>query len=136
VVTDQDRQFLGLAMTGSGGSYQFAIGAGPSRNLSVVYRPGQRELTANAMLRTRVRPAFELRRKVVHNKGVAVFNGAVPGPHNEKVVVVLQVKDGKSWRVFRRYQTREGGQFVMRYRFTQTKTPTTCAGPCPKRLPV
>ncbi len=125
VITDQDRQFLGVAMTGQEGSYQFAIGAGPSRELSVVYRPDQRELTASAMLKTQVRPTFRLRGKVVKNKGFAIFTGAVPGPHNEKVVVVLQVKSGKGWRVFRRYRTRAGGRYVMRYLFTQTDTPTT-----------
>jgi hypothetical protein len=48
----------------------------------------------------------------------------IPGPHN-KVVVVLQVKSGKGWRVFRRYRTRDNGHFLMRYLFTQTGTPTT-----------
>jgi hypothetical protein len=125
VVTDQDRQFDGIAMTGTDGDYQFAIGSGPSRDLTVVYRPDQRELTAGAKLQTRVHPTFRLRGKVVKNKGVAVFTGAIPGPDNEKVLVVLQVKSGKGWRVFRRYRTRTGGRFVMRYRFTQTFSPTT-----------
>jgi hypothetical protein len=124
VVTDQERTFLGVAITGNSGDYTFAIGDGPSRDIAVVYRPGQRELATTTTLVTKVRPTFTLGRKTVRNKGVAVFKGAIPGPHNEKVVVVLQVKDGKHWRVFRRYQTREGGKFVMRYRFTQTSTPT------------
>jgi hypothetical protein len=125
VVTDQARQFAGIAMTGSDGGYQFAIGSGPSRDLTVAYRPDQRELTANATLKTRVHPTFRLRGKAVKNTGVAVFRGAIPGPDNEKVLVVLQVKSGKGWRVFRRYRTRTGGRFVMRYRFTQTFSPTT-----------
>jgi len=124
VVTDQERQFLGVAMTDGTGDYQFSIGAGPSRDVAAEYRSGNREVTANATLRTTVTPTFRLRRKVIHNKGFAVFTGAIPGPHNGQVVVVLQVKDGKSWRVFRRYQTQDGGQFLMRYRFTQTTTPT------------
>ncbi len=125
VVTDLERKFLGVAMTGDGGDYQFAIGAGPSREVTVVYRPDQRELAADAMLRTKVRPTFKLRSKVVHNMGFAVFTGTVPGPDNAKVVIVLQVKDGKSWRVFRAYRTKSGGHYSMRYRFTQTTTPTT-----------
>ena len=40
-------------------------------------------------------------------------------------MIVLQVKSGKGWRVFRRYRTRKGGHYVMRYLFTQTTTPTT-----------
>jgi len=47
-----------------------------------------------------------------------VFKGSVPGPYNEKVIVVLRVKDGKrGWRVMRRYETRAGGIVLMRYRF-------------------
>jgi hypothetical protein len=126
VITEQDRRFLGLAMTGADGGYQFAIGAGPSRELSVVYRADQRELTGQATIKTRVHPTFKLRGRVVKNKGKpAVFTGCLPGPNNEKVVVVLQVKSGKGWRVFRRYRTRKGGCYLMRYPFTQTYTPTT-----------
>ena len=36
-----------------------------------------------------------------------------------------QIKDGKGWRVIHRARTDAGGKFVMRYRFTQTFTPTT-----------
>jgi hypothetical protein len=126
VVTQSARQFLGIAMTDSAGDFNFAVGAGPSREIGVIYRSGHRELTAGATLRTRVRPTFKLKKKVVRNKRVAVFTGTIPGPDNANVVVLLQVEDGKRrWRVFRRYRTREGGAFVMRYRFTQTNTPTT-----------
>jgi hypothetical protein len=124
VVTDEQRQFLGVAITGTSGEYSFALGAGPSRDVSVVYRSGQREVTAGASLRTRVAPKLTLGRKVVRNKKVAVFKSAIPGPHNEEVVIVLRVKDGKHWRVFRRCRTREGGTCVMRYRFTQTTSAT------------
>jgi hypothetical protein len=42
------------------------------------------------------------------------------------VVVVVQVKSGKDWRAFRRYRTRAGGRFDVRYRFSRTTTtPTT-----------
>jgi hypothetical protein len=124
VVTDQQRQFLGVAMTGASGDYSFALGAGPSRDVSVIYRPGQREVGASASLRTKVEPKLALGRKVVHNKKVAVFRSAIPGPHNDEVVIVLRVKDGKHWRVFRRCRTRESGTCVMRYRFTQTTSAT------------
>jgi hypothetical protein len=125
IITDEDPQFLGIAVTGSAGTYRFALDAGPSREIVVRYRPGQRELEAGATLLTRVRPTFTLARKVVRNGGFARFRGEVPGPHNDRVIVVLQVKSGEGWRVFRRYRTREGGRFLMRYRFTQTTTPTT-----------
>jgi hypothetical protein len=125
VVTESERQFLGVAMTDPSGHYQFAIGAGPSRDVSVIYRPDQREISADALLQTRVHPSFKLHSKVAHNKSFALFSGAIPGPDNDRVVVVLQVKSGKGWRVFRRYRTRDGGHFLMRYRFTRTTTPTT-----------
>jgi hypothetical protein len=126
VVTDQNRQFAGIAMTGTNGDYQFAVGAGPSRDLTVAYRPDQRELTADAELKTRVHPTFRLRSKVIKNKKkAAVFTGTIPGPDNEGVAVDLQVKSGKGWRVFRRYRTRKGGRYTMRYLFTQTNTATT-----------
>jgi hypothetical protein len=125
VVTDSSRNFLGVAMTDSDGSYQFAIGGGPSRQVTSVYRPDQRELTATATLLAKMQPTFRLKGKVVRNGSVATFVGSIPGPHNKGVVVVLQVKDGKGWRVFRRYRTRENGRYTMRYRFTQTVTATT-----------
>jgi hypothetical protein len=125
VVTDQARQFLGVAMTGPDGDYQFAIGSGPSREVTAAYRPDQRELTATAELKSRVHPIFKLRNKIVKNKGYAVFVGSIPGPENREVNIVLQAKSGKGWRVFRRYSTRRNGHYVMRYLFTQTDTATT-----------
>lgn len=126
VADHEDRPFLGVAITGSDGHYSFAIGAGPSRQLTVAYRPDQRELTADASLKTKVHPTFRLRSTRIENKRrPAVFIGRIPGPDNVNVVVVLQVKSGDGWRVFRRYRTRKGGRFVMRYLFTGTETPTT-----------
>lgn len=112
-------------MTGTDGGYQCAIGSGPSRELTVAYRPDQRELTAGAELKTKVHPTFRLQSKVVKNKTKpAAFTGSIPGPDNEGVVV-LQVKDGKGWRAFRRYRTRKSGRYTMRYLFTQTDRGTT-----------
>ena len=124
VVTDTERDFLGIALTDRDGNYRFAIGAGPSRNLTAIYRPDQRQLSAQALTQTTVHPTFAPQRKVVHNHAYAVFSGTIPGPHNDNVVVVLQVKSGKGWRVFRRYRTRDGGHYVLRYRFRKTDTPT------------
>jgi hypothetical protein len=90
----------------------------------VIYRPSQRQISARAIAKTRVRPTFKLLNKVVHNGHLGRFVGEVPGPDNKDVVVVLQVKSGKGWRVFRRYHTRNDGRYVMHYRFTHTTTPT------------
>ena len=124
VVTDQERQFLGLAMTGPGGGYQFAVGPGASRELSVLYRSDHREITAQATVETVVHPEFKVRRKVVHNRHSAQFHGHIPGPDNNQVVIVLQVKRGRGWLAFRRYRTRDNGQFTVGYRFTRTDRPT------------
>jgi hypothetical protein len=125
VVTDGERDFLGVAMTDRQGDYKFVVGSGPSRDVTAIYRPDQREISAHATIQTRVRPTFEVRNRTVHNLSYAVFQGQIPGPHNDKVLVVLQVRSGKGWRVFRRYRTRDRGHFLMRYMFTQTGTPTT-----------
>lgn len=124
VTTDAGREFVGIALTAGDGSYRFPVEPGPSRNLSVMYRADQRQIAAQATLLSRVRPTFAVKRKVIRNKGYAQFYGQIPGPNNDKVVVVLQVKHGKGWRAFRRYRTRANGRFVMRYRFTKTGSPT------------
>jgi hypothetical protein len=124
VVTDKSREFLGVAITSADGGYQFAIPAGASRDLSVDYRSDHRELDTHSTVETIVQPTFKLRKKVVYNKHFAKFKGEIPGPHNDKVVIVLQVKRGKGWLAFRRYRTRDDGKFVVGYRFSRTTQPT------------
>lgn len=125
VVTDAEREFLGIALTGDDGGYRFTVAPGPSRSISAIYRPDQRQLSASATLNTRVRPTLNTQESVVRNKRSARFFGQIPGPHNDRVVVVLQVKQGNGWRVFRRYRTREGGRYRLVYRFGRTTSPAT-----------
>ena len=124
VVTDETPEFLGLALSAQDGGYRFAVPAGASRELTVSYRPGHREITASAQLATTVVPTFEARRKVVHVKGFARWEGWIPGPHNDQVVVVAQVKRGKGWLAYHRYRTRSDGHFTIRYRFNRPSRPT------------
>lgn len=124
VITDDNREFLGIAMTGSGGAFNFPLGAGPSREVSAIYRPDQRQITAKATVLTKIKPTLNLVKKVVRNKRKAIFYGEIPGPHNDNVTVVLQVEHGRGWRAFRRYKTRFGGKFKVAYRFTQTHRKT------------
>ncbi|HEY5053446.1 MAG TPA: hypothetical protein VII45_08565 [Solirubrobacterales bacterium] len=124
VLTDQKREFLGVAVSGDDGGYQFAIPAGASRELSVLYRSGSREVSSHATIQTIVHPTFSVYRKVVYNKHSAQFVGTIPGPDNNQVVVVLQVKRGKGWLAFHRYRTREGGQFTVAYKFNKTNVAT------------
>jgi hypothetical protein len=126
VITDGGREFLGIAMTGGGGNFAFPLAAGPSRELTAIYRPDQRQIEGSATALTRVAPTLRLGKKTVKNKHKAWFSGEIPGPHNDGVLIVLQVESGKDkWRAFRRYRTREGGHYRVPYRFTQTGTATT-----------
>jgi hypothetical protein len=122
---DTDRKFLGIALTDSGGEYRFALAAGPSRTFSAVYRPGQRQLSAEATLKTRVKPTLRARKAVIRNGEVAHLEGEIPGPHNDDVTIVIQVRQGKGWLAFRRYRTRNGGHYEADYPFRRTTRPTT-----------
>ena len=118
------RRFLGIAITGSGGDYRFAIGAGPNRTIRALHRLGQRRLAAEATLRTQVKPSLEARKQVVRTGEAAHLYGQIPGPRNDEVVVVLQVRQGDGWLAFRRYRTRGGGRFEADYLFRRTSKPT------------
>jgi len=120
-----EREFLGVAITGTGGSYRFVVGPGPSRHLSAIYRPDQRRLHAGATLRTQVKPSLEARKQVVRTGEAAHLYGQIPGPRNDEVVIVLQVRQGDGWLAFRRYRTRGGGRFEADYLFRRTSRPTT-----------
>lgn len=124
VATEEARRFLGIAVSGSRGDYRFALAPGPSRELEVLYRVGQRQLSASADLRTRVKPTLRAARAVVRNKTYARFYGRIPGPHNDRVVVVLQVRRGNGWLAFRRYRTRGDGRYRLAYRFRRTTRPS------------
>jgi len=123
--TETEGALLGIAITDQDGRYEIAVPPGPPRTLTAVYKNDQGQIDAWALLQGRTAPMLRLQSSVVHNKHFAYFNGEIPGPDNDGVLVFLQVKDGKGWRVFRRYVTREGGKFSMRYHFTRTFTPTT-----------
>jgi hypothetical protein len=124
VITDAGRDFLGIAVAGRGGGYEFPLAPGPSRDLSVLYRSDHRELSSEATVHTIVRPTFTAARRVVYNKQFGRFKGRIPGPHNDRVVIVLQVRQGKGWLAFRRYRTRDDGRYNLAYRFRRTYRPT------------
>jgi hypothetical protein len=128
VVTDSGREYLGSAVTDQDGSYQFAVPAGASRDLTVAYRYGHREIEGTTQLRTVVHPTFQVQKRVAYNHHRAVFFGHVPGPHNDRVVVTLEVKIGKGKHqgglAFHRYSTRAGGNYKVAYRFLHTYVPT------------
>lgn len=124
VVTGSVRKFLGIAITGADGSWEFAVKPGATRDLMVAYRSQDREIDTKVTLVTRVRPTFEVENTVVYNRNVARFRGTVPGPNNEDVQVVLQARKGEGWIVFRRLSTGKEGNYEGSYRFNKTLAPT------------
>jgi hypothetical protein len=128
IVTSHKRRFLGVAVTNPQGEYQFPVPAGASREITVENRPGGRVIRSRATLVTRARPTIELVSKTpVHNKHTAVFRGVLPGPDSGGVAIVLQVKDGNGFAVFRQVTTRPDGSYQVSYPFTQSFTPRTYA---------
>jgi hypothetical protein len=126
IVTSQRRRFLGVAVTNAQGSYAFPVTSGASREITVENRPGQRTIRSRATLVTRAHPTIRLvSRTPVHNKTTAVFTGHLPGPDSGGVAIVLQVKDGQGWTVFRRTTTGRDGSYRVSYPFTQSFTPRT-----------
>jgi hypothetical protein len=97
----------------------------PAREISAVYRPDQRQLRASADLKTVVHPTLRTSSPVVRNGTVAHFEGEIPGPHNDQVTIVLQVKSGDGWLAFRRYRTRNDGHYDLEYTFRRTTRPTS-----------
>jgi hypothetical protein len=120
VTSDSGLDFLGIAMTDRGGSYRFPVPAGPSREAIAIHRPDQRQLRASATLHTVVHPALRARSTVVRNGESAYFEGEIPGPHNDNVTIVLQVRSGKGWLAFRRYRSRGNGHYEFSYPFRRT----------------
>ncbi len=125
ITSEEENQLLGTVATDQNGRYEFPLRSGPSRGLTAVYRTEQGLLSAATLLQTKAIPTLRLRSGVVYNKHFAYFSGEIPGPDNDGVTVFLQVNIGHGWRVFRRYSTRNGGKFAMRYRFTRNFTPWT-----------
>ena len=119
------RHYLGLAYTDAAGDYTYAVAPGPNRTLRAVYRPGNRRLAAEAQLKTRVKPTLAARKPVIRNGQVAHLEGQIPGPRNDDVVIVIQVRQGKGWLAFRRYRTRDAGHYEAAYPFHRTTRPTT-----------
>jgi len=124
VLTHEDREFLGVAMTGADGRFRFAAPAGPSRELVAANRSGSREVLSRTTTKTVVKPTFGVYRKVIYNKTSAQFTGSIPGPDNNNVLVVLQVRRGNGWLAFRRYRTRADGKFTVVYKFNKTNVAT------------
>lgn|GEM_PF-3433727 len=131
-VVDPQLQFMSMATTNGNGNFSTPLQPGPSRNLLSVFRQGHREVWSDPVsTAVTVAPTLSTTLKGGPNKWfknqkvakvrtgkVAWFKGAIPGPYNDKVVVVLQGKaagtSDKNYRAFRRFRTRWGGKYKMR----------------------
>ena len=139
-VVDPQLQVLNEVETNGNGNYSSELTPGPSRNLLTVFRQGHRE-TWSDPVSTQVTVAPTLsstlkggdskwyknqKRAYVRTGKIAWFRGSIPGPYNDKVVVVLQGKaanqSDNQYRAFRRYRTRNGGKYQMRNIFYNNST--------------
>jgi hypothetical protein len=126
VLTDSEISLVGIAVTRPDGTYRFAVPPGPSRNLTVVVQSPQGPQSTKAVFKTQVRPSLQVQPNPAHNKHFVRFSGRIPGPHNDRVTVVLQASGGgHRWFDFRHASTRDGGRFTMRYFFDRTTQATT-----------
>lgn len=116
-VTDPQLETLARVDTDEEGEYRIPLPAGPSRNLVAVVRQGHRESWSDqALTRVRVRPGLKIKRKRIKAGQMLHFTGKIPGPHADRVTVVLQAKVGKGWQAFRYYRTGQQGRYHLRYR--------------------
>ena len=120
------REFLGFALSGAGRALPLRD---RRRALARARAPATAPGTANSApgrcSADGRAPDPEGAQQGRRNKRYARFFGQLPGPDNDRVVVVLQVKQGKGWRAFRRYRTRNGGRYRLVYRFGRTTSPAT-----------
>jgi hypothetical protein len=122
VLTDSEANFVGIAVTRPDGTYRFSLSPGPSRSLTVVVRSSQGSQERSAVLKTQVRPSLIARPNPDRNMHFVRFSGRIPGPHNDRVTVVLQASavSGTRWFDFRHASTHDGGRFAIRYFFSRT----------------
>ncbi|HET7443606.1 MAG TPA: hypothetical protein VFJ57_03005 [Solirubrobacterales bacterium] len=127
VLTDSEASFVGIAVSRPDGTYRFSLPPGPSRSLTVVARSSQGSQETSAVLKTQVRPSLVARPNPVHNMHFVRFSGRIPGPHGDKVTVVLRASaiSGTQWFDFRHASTHDNGRFAIRYFFNRTPQATT-----------
>ncbi len=117
---DAGRELATVATTQANGRFATRLDAGPSRTVDLVYRHNTKKLSDRVELGSTVVPTLAIPHKHLVNGQAARFLGRLPGPNAEGRAVALQARVGRKWRTFKQVQTREGGRFRGRYRFTQT----------------
>jgi hypothetical protein len=117
--------------SGLDGSFSYRVPKGPDRTLRFSYTaysndPGP---SATATAAIMVRPKIKLRIAPRHtsNEHTIRWSGTVEGgpyPH-QGVTLVVEVREGKRWRIFDQIVTNSKGRFHYSYRFRATTESTT-----------
>jgi hypothetical protein len=117
---DASRELVTNVTTQSNGRFATRLDAGPSRDLSLVYRYNDHVLTGPVELDSTVVPTLAIARKKLANGHTEQFSGHLPGPNADGRAVALQARAGRKWRTFKQLRTDSDGDFRGKYRFTQT----------------
>lgn len=129
MLSGSETSLMGLAVTRPDGTYRFAVPPGPSRHLLIAVQSAQGPgiTTAGSVIKTRVRPSLRIHPNPVRNKHFVEISGHIPGPHNDRVTVILQAASQSRihWFEFRSASTHDGGRFTFRYFFDKTSQATT-----------
>lgn len=121
-VSNATPQLVRTLRTKNGGQFGALLDRGPSRNLRFVYRYNNVVLQDAAAIRSRVLPAFKIKRRRIPNGAFARFRGRLPGPANDNRVVAIQVRLPKKWRTFKNARTNQYGRFRAAFHFTSSST--------------
>jgi hypothetical protein len=118
-------------LTGVDGSFSYKVPKGPDRTLRFSYTAYSNEskpsatATANIMVRPTIKlqitPHRTSNEHTIHWKGTLT---AGPFP-KAGVTLVVEVQEGKHWKVFDQVETNTKGQFHYNYHFHATEEPTT-----------
>ncbi|HVW46852.1 MAG TPA: hypothetical protein VHA76_07360, partial [Solirubrobacterales bacterium] len=128
-LSDSEKSLIGLAVTRPDSTYRFAVPPGPSRRLSIAVQSAQSPsaTTAGGVIKTRVKPSLRIQPNPARNKHFVDISGRIPGPHNDRVTVILEAasKARAHWFEFRGASAHDDGRFVLRYFFSRTDQATT-----------
>jgi hypothetical protein len=120
-------QPLGTAKTDAEGRFDYAVAAGPDRELLIGYRHDAFQVARSVRYYAHAAPSLEVDpAKIANGKSIHLW-GRLPGPAAGGRVVILQanVVGSKRWITFRRATTDDQGAFKSAYRFHSTTRKTT-----------
>ena len=117
--------------TGLDGSFSYTVPTGPDRRLLLAYTAYSNDAgpsvtaTATIAIRPSIKLAIGPRRisndHTIHWTGT-IAGGPIPAPG---VTLVVEVQEGRRWRIFDQTVTGRSGRFHYRYRFHATTEATT-----------